>query len=211
MTRTTRMFITAMLLWPLGCAPPPSTPPIVIDGSSTLAPLTEAVVVEFQKTHRNVPIKLASVGTAEGFTHFCRGELDMLDASRPVSPAEQAACTAGNVTFIELPVAHDALTVMVNAGNTWASSITVSELRKLWEPAAEARVTRWNQVRSDWPDRPIKLFGPGPESGTFDYFTEVVTGTVDSSRRDYTASGDDKVNVAAVAADVEALGCAGSG
>jgi phosphate transport system substrate-binding protein len=212
MVRLTRLLVAAILLVPAGCAAPPApTDPIVIDGSSTLAPLTEAVVADFQKTHRNVPIKLASVGTAEGFTHFCRGGLDILDASRPVSPAEQAVCVSGNVTFIELPVAQDALTVMVNVGNTWASSITVSELRKLWEPAAEAKITRWNQIRSDWPDRPVKLFGPGPESGTFDYFTEVVTGTVDSSRKDYTMSKDDMVIVRGVAADVEALGYAGYG
>jgi phosphate transport system substrate-binding protein len=125
MTRLTRLLVAAILLVQAACAElPPPTDPIVIDGSSTLAPLTEAVVADFQKTHRNVPIKLASVGTAEGFTHFCRAErLDILDASRPVSPAEQAVCASGNVTFIELPVAHDALTVMVNVGNTWASSI----------------------------------------------------------------------------------------
>jgi phosphate transport system substrate-binding protein len=210
MTRVSRLFISATLLLQAACAaPPPSTAPIVIDGSSTLAPLTEAIVADFQKTHRYVPIKLAAVGTAEGFAHFCRGEIDILDASRPVSPAEQAVCASANVPFIELPVAHDALTVMVNAGNTWASSITVSELRKLWEPAAAATITRWNQIRSDWPNRPIKLFGPGSESGTFEYFTEVVTGTVGSSRKDYTASGDDRVVVEGVSGDVEALGYAG--
>jgi phosphate transport system substrate-binding protein len=210
MTYAIRFFVCASLVVQAGCsAPAPPTDPIVIDGSSTLAPLTEAVVAEFQKSHRNVPIKVASVGTVEGFTHFCRGELDILDASRPVSQAEQAACATSRVTFVELPVAHDALTVMVNAKNTWASTITVAELRKLWEPAAEAKLTRWNQIRSDWPDRPIKLFGPGPESGTFDYFTEAVTGTVDSSRKDYTVSADDTVIVEGVAADVEALGYAG--
>jgi phosphate transport system substrate-binding protein len=169
MTHTTRLFAAAVFLVQAGCAaPPPPTAPIVIDGSSTLAPLTEAIVGDFQKSHQHVPIKLASVGTAEGFTHFCRGELDILDASRPVSHPEQAACAGANVAFIELPVALDALTVIVNAGNTWASSITVSELRTLWEPAAEGKVTRWNQIRNDWADRPIKLFGPGPESGTFE-------------------------------------------
>jgi phosphate transport system substrate-binding protein len=212
MTSIRRLISWAGVLVQVGCAaPPPPTDPIVIDGSSTLAPLTEAIVADFQKTHRHVPLKLASVGTAEGFAHFCRGELDILDASRPVSVSEQAACASANVTFIELPVAQDAVTVIVNARNTWASSMSVSELRRLWEPAAETKITRWNQIRSDWPDRPIKLFGPGAESGTFDFFTEAVTGTVDSSRKDYTASGNDLVIVDGVGGDVEALGYVGYG
>ena len=142
-------------------------------------------------------------------TRFCRGEIDIADASRPVRPVEREACAAAGVEFVELPIAYDALSVIVNPGNTWAGSITVPELRKLWEPAAEGKITRWNQVRSGWPDRPIKLFAPGTESGTFDYFTEVVTGTVDASRKDYSASGDDQVIVRGVAADVEALGYVG--
>jgi phosphate transport system substrate-binding protein len=161
------------------------------------------------KTHPGMPVKSSASGTVEGFARFCRGELDLVDASRAVTRAEQAACDAGGIAFIELPVAYDALTVIVNAGNTWASSMTVSELRTLWEPKAEKRIVKWNQVRSDWPDRPIRLFGPGPESGTFDYFTQAVTGTVDASRTDYTASGDDTVIVAGVAGDVEALGYVG--
>src|SRR5215468_7308714 len=151
-------------LFALGCSQPPSDP-VVIDGSSTLAPLTSAIAADFMKTHRSMPVKVGSVGTVEGFAHFCRGEVDILDASRPVTAPEQAACASGGVKFIELPVANDAITVIVNARNTWASAIKLSELRKLWEPAAEKRVTTWKQVRPDWPDRPIKLFGPGTESG----------------------------------------------
>jgi phosphate transport system substrate-binding protein len=212
MTFIPRLIASTSVLVQMGCAAaPPPTDPIVIDGSSTLAPLTEAIVADFQKTHRYVPIKLASVGTAEGFAHFCRGELDILDASRPVSVSEQAACASANVAFIELPVAHDAVTVVVNPRNTWASSMSVSELRRLWEPAAETKITRWSQIRSDWPDRPITLFGPGPESGTFDVFTEAVIGAVGSSRKDYTASGNDLVIVDGVSGNVDALGYVGYG
>jgi phosphate transport system substrate-binding protein len=201
--------VSALLASQLACRSEPLTAPVVIDGSSTLAPLTEAVAADFMKSHRQTPVNVSSAGTVEGFNRFCRGELDIVDASRPVTSVEQASCAAGGITFIELPVAHDALTVVVNVGNTWASSITVSELRTLWEPTAETRVLKWNQIRADWPDRPIKLFGPGAESGTFDYFTEAVMGTVDASRKDYTASGDDKVIVDGVSADVEALGYVG--
>ena len=209
MRATTWLALSGALCVQVACGSSQPSSPIVIDGSSTLAPLTAAVVTNFEKTHRNMPVRLASAGTTEGFTHFCRGELDILDASRPITAAEQAACEASHVTFIEAPVAYDALTVIVNANNTWASSMTVSELKKLWEPAAEGKVKTWKQVWNDWPDRPIKLFGPGTESGTFDYFTEVVNGKVDASRKDYTASGDDKVIVDGVAADVDALGYVG--
>src|SRR5687767_112918 len=195
--------------WACGSSASAPTAPVLVDGSSTLAPLTQAIVADFEKTHRGTDVTLSSAGTVEGFTRFCRGEIDIVDASRPVREPERAACEAAGVEFIELPVAYDALTVIVNPGNTWAESITVSELRKLWEPAAEATIARWNQVRGDWPDRPIKLFAPGTESGTFDYFTEMVAGTVDSSRKDYTASGDDQVIVRGVAADVETLGYVG--
>jgi phosphate transport system substrate-binding protein len=185
------------------------TPPLVVDGSSTLAPLTKVIVAEFQKTHRATEVKLTAAGTVEGFRRFCRGEVDIADASRPVNEAERSACGGAGVEFVELPVAYDALTVVVHPQNDWAQSMTVLELRKLWEPAAEGKVTTWNQVRNDWPDRPIKLFGPGTESGTFDYFTEAVNGTVDVSRKDYTASAFDEAIVSGVAADVDALGYVG--
>ena len=175
------------------------TPPVLVGGSSTLAPLTQAIAVDFEKAHKGTKVDLSAAGTADGFTRFCRGDVDIVDASRPVTDAERAACLAAGVEFLELPVAYDALTVIVNVANTWAASMTVSELRKLWEPAAEGTVTKWSQIRSDWPDRPITLFGPGIESGTFDYFTDSVTGTMDASRRDYGASADDREIVRSVA------------
>jgi phosphate transport system substrate-binding protein len=209
MPASLRPLIGIALFAQLACGSQPPSEPVVVDGSSTLAPLTTAVAADFMKTHRSMPVKVGSAGTVDGFARFCRGELDILDASRPVTSPEQAACASKGVQFIELPIAEDAITVIVNAGNAWASSMTTSELRKLWEPEAEKRVTTWKQVRADWPDRPIKLFGPGTESGTFDYFTEVISGTVDASRKDYEASADDNVIVRGVSADVEALGYVG--
>jgi phosphate transport system substrate-binding protein len=169
------------------------------------------VTAEFEKSQGEGAVKLSSAGTVEGFARFCHGEIDIVDASRSVTAAEIAACGYGSVEFIELPVAYDALTIIVNAGNTWATSITVSELRKLWEPTAEKSIGTWKQVRAEWPDRPIKLFGPGAESGTFDYLTLAVVGTLDASRKDYTATADDSVIVTGVASDAEALGYVGYG
>jgi phosphate transport system substrate-binding protein len=209
MIRIPRLLLAALVLSQLACGAPPLSDPVIVDGSSTLRPLTEAVAADFMKSHRGTQVTLSSSGTVDGFARFCRGELDVVDASRPVTTREQTACEAGGVTFIELPVAHDALTVIVHANNVWAASLTVSELRTLWEPAAEKRITRWNQVRPDWPDEEIALFGPGPESGTFDYFTDVVMGTADASRKDYTASADDQVIVDGVAGNPQGLGYLG--
>jgi phosphate transport system substrate-binding protein len=172
-------------------------------------PLSDAVALDFMRTNRNVTVNVAFSGTVTGFQKFCRDQTDVTGASRPITRAEQDACAANGVSFVELPVAHDALTVIVNPKNTWATAMTVADLRTLWSPDAERKVTRWNQIRSDWPDREIILFGPGIESGTFDYFTEVVNGTVDASRADYTASADDGVIVHGVAANETALGYIG--
>src|SRR5262245_8778154 len=150
-------------------------------------------------------------GTTVGMVKFCRGLLDLAAASRPISLEEQKACEIAGVSFVELPVAHDAITIVVNAKNTWASAITVPELRTLWEPGAEKRITKWSQIRKDWPDREIKLFAPGTESGTFDYFTEIINGAIDASRSDYTSSGDDRVIVDGVASDEPSLGYVGYG
>jgi phosphate transport system substrate-binding protein len=204
-----RLLLATPLAALLACGSPAPSTPIVIDGSSTLEPLTQAVAADFTKSHRTMPVQVGGAGTDEGFPRFCKGELDILDASRPATAADQRACDAGHVSFIELPVAQDAITIIVNPANTWATSITLSELGKIWAPAAEHSVTRWNQVRAGWPDRPIALFGPGTESGTFDYFTAAVTGAVDASRKDYTASGDDKVIVEGVGANENALGYVG--
>ena len=145
-------------------------------------------------------------GTGGGFQKFCRDEIDIADASRPISPTEADACAKAGVQYIELPVAYDGLAVVVNPKNTWAPSMTVAELKKLWEPAAQGKITAWSQVRAGWPDREIHLFGAGVDSGTFDYFTEAIIGKVDESRGDYTSSEDDNVIVQGVSGDEDALG-----
>jgi phosphate transport system substrate-binding protein len=199
-----------LLILAAGCNKPAPTTPITIDGSSTVYPLTQAAAELYEKSE-NATVSVAYSGTVTGFGKFCRGQLDIVNASRPISSEEQRLCDEQGVSFVELPVAHDALTVIVNAKNTWASNITVEELRTLWEPDAEKRVTRWNQVRKDWPDREIALFGPGTESGTFEFFNQVINGGAQNSRKDYTASGDDRVIVKGVGSNEAALGYVGHG
>ena len=179
---------------------------ITIDGSSTVFPVTEAVAEEFQKANRGTRVTVGISGTGGGFQKFCRDEIDIADASRPITPGESEACSKAGIQFIEIPVAYDGLAVVVNPKNTWATSITVAELKKMWEPAAQGKVTRWSQVRAGWPDREIHLFGPGVDSGTFDYFTEAINGKQDASRGDYTSSEDDNVIVQGVSGDENALG-----
>src|SRR3989338_2454858 len=179
---------------------------IDIDGSSTVYYITEAVAEEFQHSSRNVKITVGISGTGGGFKRFCRGETQISDASRPIKSSEVSLCAENGVEYIELPVAFDGIAVIVNPNNTWAGSMTVSELKKLWEPAAQGKITSWNQIRSDWPDKPITLAGPGTDSGTFDYFTEAVVGKEGASRGDYIASEDDNVLVQAIASDPYALG-----
>jgi len=180
---------------------------IRIDGSSTVFPITEAVAEEFQKAKRGaVRVTVGISGTGGGFKKFCRGETDLQGASRPILRPEIEACRARGVQYIELPVAFDALTVVVNPANTWAGTMTVAELRRIWAPEAQGTLTRWSQVRPGWPDAPLHLFGPGADSGTFDYFTEAVVGKARASRGDYTASEDDNVIVQGVARDRNALG-----
>ena len=184
---------------------------ITADGSSTVFPLTKAVSAEFQQLHPAVKVSVAVSGTGNGFDKFCRGEIDIQSASRPIDATEKAACDKKNIAFLEVPVAFDALTIIVHPSNHWATSMTIAELRKVWEPAAHGRVMRWADVRAGWPNQPIHLFGPGTASGTFDFFTEVVAGTTGASRTDYTASEDDGVIVRGVAADPHALGYVGYG
>ena len=178
-----------------------------IDGSSTVYPITEAVAEEFQKAKRQaVQVTVGISGTGGGFKKFCRGEIDISDASRPILKKEMEDCKGSGIEYFELPVAFDALTVVVNPKNRFIQQLSVSELKKMWEPAAQGKVTRWNQVNRAWPDQPMKLFGPGADSGTFDYFTEAVVGKSKSSRGDFTASEDDNVLVQGVARDVNSLG-----
>jgi phosphate transport system substrate-binding protein len=180
---------------------------VKVDGSSTVYPITEAVAEEFQKAEKNaIKVTVGISGTGGGFKKFCRGETDISDASRPILKQEMEACAAAGIKYFELPVAFDALTVVINPKNAFIKQMTVAELKKIWEPVAQGKVTRWNQVNPAWPDQPIKLYGPGADSGTFDYFTEAVVGKAKSSRGDFTASEDDNVLVQGVSQDVGALG-----
>ncbi len=179
---------------------------VKIDGSSTVFPITEAVAEEFQKANKGAKVTVGISGTGGGFRKFCRGETDVQNASRPITKKEIEECKANGVVFLEMPVAFDALSVVANPKNTWLTQMSIDELKKLWEPAAQGKVMRWNQVNPTWPDRAIKLFGPGTDSGTFEYFTEAVTGKSKASRGDFTASEDDNVLVQGVSRDVDALG-----
>ncbi len=186
----------------------PTASGIQIDGSSTVFPITEAIAKAYQQSTGGKAVAVTSKfsGTGGGFKKFCAGETDISSASRPISKMEMADCSQAGVRFIELPIAFDALTLVVNPKNTWAQDITVAELKKIWEPAAQGKITTWKQVRDSYPDQPLKLFGPGKDSGTFDYFTEVVTGKDGGSRTDYTASEDDTQLVRGVEQDPNALG-----
>ena len=180
---------------------------VKIDGSSTVFPITEGVAEDFQKAKKGaVKVTVGISGTGGGFKKFCRAETDIQNASRPILKKEMDDCKAAGVEYFELPVAFDALTVVMNPKNTFLKQITVEELKKIWEPAAQGKITRWNQVNPAWPDAPIKLFGAGADSGTFDYFTEAINGKSKASRGDFTASEDDNVLVQGVSQDVNALG-----
>jgi len=183
---------------------------VEIDGSSTVYPILEAVAEEFQKAKKGaIKVTVGISGTGGGFKKFCRGEIDISNASRPISKKEIDACKERKIEYIELPVAYDGLAVVVNPKNTWVTSLTIADLKKMWEPAAAGTIKTWNQIRPEWPNAPLKLFGPGADSGTFDYFTEAVVGKAKSSRGDFTASEDDNVLVQGVIQDKNALGYMG--
>jgi len=180
---------------------------IKIDGSSTVFPIAEAVAEEFQISKKGkVRVTVGIAGTGGGFKRFCRGETDISNASRPILKEEMEICRAAGIKYMELPVAFDALTVVINPANTFVKSLTVADLKKMWEPGAQGRVSKWNQVRSEWPAQPLMLFGPGADSGTFDYFTEAVNGKAKASRGDFTASEDDNTLVQGVENNKNALG-----
>ncbi|MGA7932506.1 MAG: PstS family phosphate ABC transporter substrate-binding protein [Kovacikia sp.] len=180
---------------------------IRIDGSSTVFPITDAIAKAYDQKNKNgIQVQVGISGTTGGFEKFCAGQTDISNASRPISSQEMEACKKASVAYIELPIAFDALTIAVNPQNDWAKDITLEELKRIWEPAAQGKITNWRQVRPTYPSRPLKLFGPGKDSGTFDYFTEVTLGQVDRSRADYTGSEDDNVLVQGVSQDPNALG-----
>lgn len=179
---------------------------VKIDGSSTVYPITEAIAEEYRVEQPNVRVTVGVSGTGGGFGKFSRNEIAINNASRPIKDSEIEECAQNNVDFIELSVAFDGLAVVVSKDNDWVESITVEELKRIWEPAAQGEITHWNQIRPEWPNAPLNLYGPGIASGTYDYFTEVIVGESGSSRGDYTASEDDNVLVQGVSGDKNALG-----
>ncbi len=184
-----------------------ASPIVKIDGSSTVFPITEAVAEDFQISKRGtIRVTVGISGTGGGFKKFCRGEIDIVNASRPITDSEMEACKQQGIQYIEMPVAYDALTVVINPRNDWSKTITTAQLKKIWEPEAQGKITNWNQIDPAWPDSKIKLYGPGADSGTFEYFTEAIVGKAKSSRGDFTASEDDNVLVQGVASDHNALG-----
>ncbi len=185
-------------------ATPLLTGKVRVDGSSTVFPVSEAVAEEFSKVQPRVRVTVGVSGTGGGFKKFLNGETDISDASRPIKPSETERAAQAGIRFIELPVAYDGLSVVVNPENDWVDYLTVDELHALWKPGSE--VHTWKDIRESWPDEEIRLYGPGTDSGTFDYFTGVINGKEQSSRSDFTASEDDNVLVHGVAGDRNALG-----
>ena len=179
---------------------------IAVEGSSTVLPITQAAAEAFNRQNPDVRITVGGAGTGDGFEAFCSGGTQISDASRPIKDEEVQACQENGIEFIEIPVALDALSVVVNPRNDFADNITLEQLRTLWEPSAEGEIIQWSQVNLEWPEQQINLYGPGTQSGTFDYFTEEVVGEGGASRTDYQASEDDNVLVQGVAGDPDALG-----
>lgn len=183
-----------------------ATGSITIDGSSTVYPVTEAVAEEFRAVQPRINVTIGISGSGGGFQKFSRGEINISNASRPIKAEEAAHAKENKIEFVGLEVALDGLAVVINPQNDWAKSFTVEELKMIWEPAAQGKIKRWNQINPAWPDEEIHLYGPGVASGTFDYFTEVIVGKSGSSRGDFTASEDDNVLVQGVAGDKFGLG-----
>jgi phosphate transport system substrate-binding protein len=212
MTRIARCLLAATTLLHASCGGTQTTAvdPLTVDGSSTVFPLTDAVAQEFTDEH-DIPVNVAFSGTVTGFERFCNGLVDVANASRPINSVELQQCESKGVTFFELPVAYDGVTVIVHPRNDWVESLVLPELRVMWGPEAEGKIVRWKQLRPAWPDQELHLVGPGAESGTFDFFTDVVSGKAGESRKDYQASGDDQQIVDAVASDELAIGYVGFG
>lgn len=202
------IFITsAMITTPNVVAAELKAGTITADGSSTVFPITEAMAEEFQKDQKGkVKVTVGISGTGGGFKKFCRGETDIQDASRPIQTSEMAICQTSKVSYVELPIAYDATVVVVNAKNDWLKDIKVEDLKKMWEPEAQGKITKWSQINPAWPQENLKLYGAGSDSGTFDYFTEAIVGKAKASRGDYTASEDDNTLVMGVSTDKFALG-----
>jgi phosphate transport system substrate-binding protein len=201
------VLLLAVIMMPGKSVPAPTPALVKVDGSSTVFPITEGVAEEFQASQSGrVRVTVGISGTGGGFKKFCRQETDVQDASRPILKEEIEACRVNGVQYVELPIAYDAITIVVNPQNTWVSSLTLADLKRIWEPAAQNTVKKWRQVQAAWPDAALKLFGAGADSGTFDYFTEAVVGKAKAGRGDYTASEDDNTLVQGVGSGKYALG-----
>lgn len=190
----------------VSCGRVSSIPVVEIDGSSTVFPITAAVAEEFRYLDTGIRVTIGSSGTGGGMAKLVRGKIDIANASRAISAGEKKIAQTNNIEYIQLEVAYDGLAVVVNPHNDWADYLTVEELKKIWQPSAEGKIETWNDIRPEWPEVPLHLYGPGTASGTFDYFTEVIVGESGKSRSDYTASEDDNVLVQGVSTDKYALG-----
>lgn len=191
---------------PSTASPPAEAALIRVDGSSTVFPITEAVAEEYRKAGNAAKVTVGISGTGGGFKKLCAGEVDMADASRPIKPSEVELCAKNGIEYIEVPVAYDGLAILVHPNNTWATSITTAELKKIWEPEAQGQITKWSQVRPGWPDKELRLYGAGVDSGTYDYFTEAINHKEHASRGDFTSSEDDNVLVQGISGDEGSLG-----
>jgi phosphate transport system substrate-binding protein len=200
----------ALSMLGIGCGKADAArPTVVVDGSSTVFPISGAVAAQFQRAQPvriEVRVPVGVSGTRGGFRKFCAGKADITGASRPITSDEAALCAKDGVEYIELPIAYDALAVVVNAKNSWATNLTTAELKKIWEPAAQGKIVKWSQVREGWPDRELHLFGAGLDSGTYDYFTRAIVGQEHSGRQDFTASEDDNELLHKIEQDDLALG-----
>jgi phosphate transport system substrate-binding protein len=202
------LYLTTALAALAGLSAAPALADVAIDGSSTVFPVSEAFAEEFQ-IETGVRVTVGISGTGGGFRRFCRGETDVTGASRPISASEMELCEAAGIEFIELPIALDALAIIVNPQNDWVECMTIDELKMMWEPEAQDRVNNWTQVRDGFPDQALSLYGPGVDSGTYDYFTAAVVGLEHTSRGDFTATEDDNIIIQGVSSDVGALGFLG--
>lgn len=208
MIRTTLIISLASAVSAFALQASAQTATVTVDGSSTVFPISEAYAEEFQSAS-GTRVTVGLSGTGGGFKKFCRGETDITGASRPIRGEEIELCAAEKIEYIELPVAMDGLAVIVHPDNDWAACMSPAELKTMWEVAAQEKVNNWNQARAEFPDAPLRLFGAGTDSGTYDYFTLAINGTEHESRGDYTATEDDNITINGVAGDVNALGFLG--
>ena len=206
-TRWRNLLLTLMMLGALtACKAEKPSRMVSIDGSSTVYPLSKALAEAFGKLNPAVQFKIEFSGTGGGFKKFCAGQLDIAGASRPINSTESEQCQAQHIEYVELPVAFDSLSLVVNAKNTFVDCLSVNELRRMWEPAAEGKINSWHQIRLSFPAQPLALFSPGKDSGTFDYFTLAIVGIEGWSRSDVTMSEDDMIIERGVAANPNAIG-----